>query len=469
MAEGKISLPLDASDAYTNTAASRSFDLTSHIIRLSIQFDVSSKNPSNKDYIFAIPSSWQPYVANMKVSIDKKEYKDGLSVNRDESKGVTFISAPAAETFKLSSFKAKLDIILIKAFSPLPASIAQGENQSVVFSLPDDVVAIITPYATQTQVTSLSLPSKTKIQRRTQNPKPNTVSGNIVKYGPYTDKDVSSALTTPLSCHFEFNNPMFVFTNVLREYEVSHWGNCAVEDHYDLVHTGAQLSGGFSRGLYTQTRNDAGGPSFRTLKATLPLQASDIYYRDVIGNISTSQVKYQRTITELEIEARYPIFGGWKTSWYQGYNVPLSTVASYDDKSGKYSLKLPLGIPFDNTVAENLKIKIVLPQFSSNIKYETNTQIASSAMSERHTFLDIEFFHGRPVIVLDYKNFVTPEHDSVITVTYELNSITLLYKPLYVSGVFFACFVIYIISARFASTTDASKQDAASKKKHKSL
>lgn len=98
---------------------------------------------------------------------------------------------------------------------------------------------------------------------------------------------------------------------MVREVEVSHWGklerlpfncsgymflsiaigNIAVEDIYELKHAGAVLKGGFSRFEY-QARRGAPSPSFRSLTASLPAQAHDIYYRDQIGNISTSGMTY---------------------------------------------------------------------------------------------------------------------------------------------------------------------------------
>ena len=77
-----------------------------------------------------------------------------------------------------------------------------------------------------------------------------------------------------------------------REVEVSHWGSIAVEEAYELQHAGAELAGGFSRIDYQMMRMTPGAtPSFRKLMTTLPSQASGIYYRDQIGNISTSSVR----------------------------------------------------------------------------------------------------------------------------------------------------------------------------------
>ncbi len=58
------------------------------------------------------------------------------------------------------------------------------------------------------------------------------------------------------------------------------------------------------------------------LQTVLPAAARDIYYRDEIGNISTSHMREQDDSVELELRPRFPLFGGWKTHYYMGYNVP---------------------------------------------------------------------------------------------------------------------------------------------------
>jgi hypothetical protein len=60
-------------------------------------------------------------------------------------------------------------------------------------------------------------------------------------------------------------------------------------------------------------------PSYRSLVGTLPLQANNIYYRDQIGNISTSYIRTGDGELEMEIETRFPMFGGWQTQFYIGY------------------------------------------------------------------------------------------------------------------------------------------------------
>ena len=54
----------------------------------------------------------------------------------------------------------------------------------------------------------------------------------------------------------------------------------------------------------------------------LPASARDVYYRDEIGNISTSNMLSLEDSVEVELRPRFPLFGGWQTRYYTGYNVP---------------------------------------------------------------------------------------------------------------------------------------------------
>lgn len=62
--------------------------------------------------------------------------------------------------------------------------------------------------------------------------------------------------------------------------------------------------------------------SFFIFQTLLPSSARDVYYRDEIGNISTSNLHETDDGVELELRPRFPLFGGWKTNYYIGYNIP---------------------------------------------------------------------------------------------------------------------------------------------------
>lgn len=71
------------------------------------------------------------------------------------------------------------------------------------------------------------------------------------------------------------------------------------------------------------------------LQTVLPASASDVYYRDEIGNISTSHLRILDDSAEVELRPRFPLFGGWKTHYILGYYVPTY---EYLFNSGNYYL-----------------------------------------------------------------------------------------------------------------------------------
>lgn len=108
-------------------------------------------------------------------------------------------------------------------------------------------VVVIVPLASRwcacAQETVVTFPSSA-ISSYTKT-EPFKLSGSTLTYGPY--KDIDAYTQAPFSLHFTSFAPFVTFTEVGKEIEVSHWGNIAVEEQYDLQHTGAVLKGGFSR------------------------------------------------------------------------------------------------------------------------------------------------------------------------------------------------------------------------------
>lgn len=68
---------------------------------------------------------------------------------------------------------------------------------------------------------------------------PVSKSGSTVTFGP--DTDVQPFSSGALSVHFENNAPFAEAVSLVREIEVSHWGNVYVEEYYNVKHTGAVL------------------------------------------------------------------------------------------------------------------------------------------------------------------------------------------------------------------------------------
>ena len=58
-----------------------------------------------------------------------------------------------------------------------------------------------------------------------------------------------------MTIHYENNSPFLMVSKLERIIEVSHWGNIAVEETLDVLHTGARLKGPFSRYDYQREHN----------------------------------------------------------------------------------------------------------------------------------------------------------------------------------------------------------------------
>lgn len=61
--------------------------------------------------------------------------------------------------------------------------------------------------------------------------------------------------------------------------------------------------------------------------------------------------------SELELEPRYPLFGGWQVTFTIGYGVPLEDFV-FKTKDGLRFLNMTISTPFMNLVVEELTVKV---------------------------------------------------------------------------------------------------------------
>ena len=121
-----------------------------------------------------------------------------------------------------------------------PAEIAQDAPHLVKYG---GSAVLFTPYSTAKQSAQVKLGS-TRVEFITKNDKIK-VNGEDVELGPFEAVEAFSA--EPFEVHFESVAAFATATSMVKEIEISHRGNVAVEDHYVLLNTAAKLKGGFSR------------------------------------------------------------------------------------------------------------------------------------------------------------------------------------------------------------------------------
>jgi oligosaccharyltransferase complex subunit alpha (ribophorin I) len=183
----------------------------------------------------------------------------------------------------------EIEVAHAHALRLYPTEITQAERQLVLYKTN---AYYYSRYTTQTQKTTVTLPTD-RAESYTQTPKPVAKSEQTITYGPY--ENIAALTRNDISLHYENNNPFLTVSNLKRWIEVSHWGNIAVEETIDVYHSGAKLKGSFSR-LDFQRRQD----SYSAVKT----------FREIQDQF------------EVEIRPRFPLYGGWKTHYILGYNVP---------------------------------------------------------------------------------------------------------------------------------------------------
>lgn len=241
-------------------------------------------------------------------------------------------------------------------------------------------------------------------------------------------------------------------TRIERVIEVSHWGNIAIEETIDMIHTGAKLKGSFSRYDF-QKDGRSGQSSIKSYKTVLPASASEVYYRDTNGNISTSAMRLQKDSVELDLRPRFPLFGGWKTHYTLGYNVPSFEYLFTNGEN--YLLKMRLiDHIYDDMVVDEIVVKIILPEGSNNIKLITPYSVNRQGDSLHYTYLDT---FGRPVIEFTKQNLVE-NHIHDFNLKYTFSKILMIQEPLLIVGFLYVLFLCVIIWMRLDFTITKEKE-----------
>lgn len=178
------------------------------------------------------------------------------------------------------------------------------------------------------------------------------------------------------------------------------------------------------------------------LRTKINRKAKHIFYRDQIGNISSSDVRPFRDDLIVTLKPRFPLFGGWKTYYKLGYQLPLDEVV---EKSGTaHTLRVNfIDHIYDNLVIEDATVKIILPEGAliRSVVYPFDVERLPDQV--KLTYLDLV---GRTIITMKKSNLVE-EHIQAVQVRYDYNALWKLQEPALIFGsILFLAIVIYIYS-----------------------
>jgi len=286
---------------------------------------------------------------------------------------------------------------------PRPATMVQGDPHRVVFS---GHAHIISPYKIASESVRVTVGGVISHNA----PSPADVSDDAIALGPY--HNVAAYTVIPFEVHYESDFPLIHATHVTRKITVSHWSGVGIDETYEVLNVGAKLVGEWSR-LEAMTDEAASRGGISHMPALIPETAHDIYFRDDIGNISSSRVIPKNGQTAVMLEPRFPLFGGWRTIFKFGYFLPIAGSIHSEGGSNRFVLTTSLAPAVKELVVDELEVRIVLPEGASEVKVVAALQFERKDERE-YTYLDVL---GRPVLVLRLRN-VVPEASSLVHISY---------------------------------------------------
>ncbi|KAL1923972.1 uncharacterized protein VTP21DRAFT_7007 [Calcarisporiella thermophila] len=422
----------------------RIIDLTTPIVReqVSVRFENKGASPIS-EYDFLVRREWCDKVADL-VAEDKK-----TSVNLEVTKGSLMnqgqiykirLNNPIAQGEKTTI---TVKIAYVHGLEATPKAIRQMEKQILHYH---GRKYFESPYEIRKQKTIVKTPVGMAVKHYSSGPAVEHKDSTIT-YGPFETAQIKNA-DEELDVLFEYRKAVLTVPTLQRDLKISHWGgNLGVEEHYALRVDGAKLSGQFSRLLFAGQQNLESYFSFvRQLAFNLPQHARDVFYRDEIGNVSTSHLRHEPRNKQalLQIQPRYPLFGGWNYTFYYGYNTPLADFARFHNPSGRYILNVPFVKSLPNVAHELVALNITLPEGARNIRVHLPFAVDKQLHTTRFTTLDTM---GRTMVYLEKRN-VVDEHARELQISYEYPTHLLLRKPLVASAAFAALFAISMLYSR---------------------
>ncbi|GAN01038.1 dolichyl-diphosphooligosaccharide--protein glycosyltransferase subunit 1 [Mucor ambiguus] len=431
---------------YDNDRIIRVIDVSSSVVReeIGIRANYLGSEPTQV-YFFVLPAMIHHDVATMEAFLKHKS-KDALAMvftGFDQEQQLYGYEIQLQEPLEYNSqVKLGIKLTYTHQIRPLPAKIPQVSKQHVTYS---SSIFMPSPYHTSDIKTTFTFPTTNIVSFKGGEPHhQGQQTQNSIMYGPFSD--IPPLYASACNFHYEYKSPIIAITSLKRHVQLSHWaGKVSVEENYAIKHYGARLDKEFSRLQYQLTSHVLDQTNVLTsLVFDLPASAEDAYFRDEIGNVSTSHFRREETKSRLEIYPRFPLFGGWGTAFYFGYDAALKDFVHL--VKGKYMLKLDFVNNVRDMTADQVELMVVLPEGASHIEVipPSTFDMDKIEQSKYYTYFDST---GRPAVEF-HKTNVISEHERPIFISYEYPSIRLLQKPAVASVGFFLVSLLSILVSK---------------------
>ncbi|KAI8474884.1 MAG: Ribophorin I-domain-containing protein [Monoraphidium minutum] len=427
--------------------AERKINLKSQIAKVTDTLELAAEGAAATSVLLCYPGRLAARQARLRVTVNKDAFDATRAAAPPGAPAGTACFSAAVAVPRGDSVTLEAAAAFTGAMAPNPPEVKQFQPQLMEY---EDTLRVLSPYKAEKQATTVVLPTSTVAGFSPS-------EGGSHKGGKVVWEDLGPAgpwADAGLRVHFHHDKAFKKVVKLVREIEVSHWGNIYVEEHYVIANGGAAHTGPFSRLEYAM---DPGRTNaFQEVRAHLPPSSHSLYYKDGIGNISSSNTITGHKETVLSISLRYPLMGGWKTDFMLGYSVPLDN-SLFRQPKGRNRLIMDLSTPLDDVVVEELETRVVLPEGATRIEHTLPFDLDVSE-DVKFTYLNTR---GRPVLVLRKRN-LTPAHNKPFIVDYTFGAGALMREPLLLITAFAALFAAVAVWHRleFTISKDAKWAEA---------
>ena len=319
---------------------------------------------------------------------------------------------------------------ITEATVPSPAKIVLEQPALVTIT---DSVLVPSPYSVLKQ--SLSITTGGQIERVVAAPGASDkykISASATTSRRYEANDMVGPWgQEQILIHYHYTGTSFARAErVVREVTISHWGGVQIDEWIDMINHGPTLTGGFSRYDYDYATKVGTkyppGAAVTGSRLVVPDTAFNAYYRDEIGNVSTSDAKATNGKTIHDLRFRFPLMGGWKTRFNIGWSLPLGVIVgkraeqvvpdsttTITSSSSSFLAQVDVGTGLRKISVSDLETRIVFPEGAvilGAVAGSTPLSLAllhpvNMTMEKKYTYLDTQ---GRPVVVIKVGKKVPP-------------------------------------------------------------
>lgn len=457
-----ISCSYSPPKTWENIKFTRTIDLSKSYIKE--QYRITLKNIDSKpngEYYLSLPSYvYDKLVSYTIVDPQPKSFVNDLATMKIEAsekfadvKGERVINflrvhlphpiAPK-QTFQLG-----VSLTISDLLEPIPSKIEIADTQSLLLKTFKEPLS---PYDTKDALLDINGVSKGKelsISGQEIKNKGEVVDDHVhYKFGKVRSYSMSS-----LAFVYSHNLPLVKVTNLNRSVWVSHWGNSLqFDEFYKMTNKAAQLKNGFSRKDFMLNQKTLTRSSFSisALEMRLLDESRDIYYTDLVGNVSTSKAFNDRVY----IKPRYPIFGGWNYNFTIGWTNKLSAYLRQSDPN-EYILKFPILSGPQDTSYDEVNLSVYLPE-GAKIK-DIYSPIPYDHIEEGYELSYLDLNSGHTKITLTYTNLVDELNEFEIIVKYEYTLWDFIRKPLDIAKFVFIALISYLLISKIDISLKAKK------------